>query len=361
MVVLTKEIQYNGRLHCKANRYKTSSQTRVNCQVNDYDDAQKPMCWGLQHFPEIRVFTYQKKLRVSTKSFSEAEITVLEQSRPKRPASDEQLIEELSKGGITARRYPPERIKSANGRDRIIKIELYGTNYCAPHARRGRQRSDRRSWHSYARRDYTSEELELDRTLRKQAGMSNAKLGMLQYVVRDLRICKLKTPRELPRRYPATSQNAPRTTSGIPLGPIEASLCIVLRISLFSNDCIFILCYRSRSCSAIDFQKFLEELCLNRLPVVILGDFNFFDIRWSRLSQSLSKSRLSRQGSLFINFVESHSFTQTVLEPTHAAPFSTSDHATVTFTLSTIHSQPVSKPILDFAKDYDPYAVTFSL
>ncbi|KAK6053184.1 hypothetical protein COOONC_09312 [Cooperia oncophora] len=39
-------------------------------------------------------------------------------------SGDEQLIEELSKGGITARRYPPERIKSANGRDRIIKIEL---------------------------------------------------------------------------------------------------------------------------------------------------------------------------------------------------------------------------------------------
>ncbi|KAK6058336.1 hypothetical protein COOONC_04095 [Cooperia oncophora] len=138
-----------------------------------------------------------------------------------------QLIEELSKGDITARRYPPERIKSANGRDRIIKIELPSQalrDKLLHHMRSGRQSLTRRFVHSYARRDYTSEELELDRTLRKQAGMSNAKLGMLQYVVRDLRICKLKTPRELPRRYPATSQSAPRTTSGIPLGPIEASL-----------------------------------------------------------------------------------------------------------------------------------------
>ncbi|KAK6035607.1 hypothetical protein COOONC_26886 [Cooperia oncophora] len=294
---------------------------------------------------------------------------------------------------------PPERMKSANGRDRIIKIELPSQalrDKLLHHMRSGRQSLTRRFVHSYARRDYTSEELELDRTLRKQAGIPPKELSIEAILIHSYR-------------------NAPRTTSGTLLGPIEASLlstpyivyrcdrdgdtpgggvlamirddissslissicfsvylqCIVLRISLFSNDCIFILCYRSRSCSAVDFQKLLlyvEELCLNKVPVVILGDFNFFD------PMSLSKSRLSRQGSLFINFVESHSFTQTVLEPTHGrnildlvltnsphiigstsvqAPFSTSDHATVTFTLSTIHSQPVSKPILNFAKgDY---------
>ncbi|VDM49830.1 unnamed protein product [Toxocara canis] len=44
-----------------------------------------------------------------------------------------------------------------------------------------------------------------DRNLRQQAGTLNAQAKMLKYVVRDLRIVTLKTPRELlPRKmYPA--------------------------------------------------------------------------------------------------------------------------------------------------------------
>ncbi|KAK6036425.1 hypothetical protein COOONC_26070 [Cooperia oncophora] len=42
--------------------------------------------------------------------------------------------------------------------------------------------------------------------LRKEAGRRNANLGKLQYVVRNLRIHELNTPRELPRRFLSSSQ-----------------------------------------------------------------------------------------------------------------------------------------------------------
>ncbi|VDK58452.1 unnamed protein product [Cylicostephanus goldi] len=59
----------------------------------------------------------------------------------------------------------------------------------------GRLSLTRQFIHSYARKDYTREELEFDRTLRRKAGLMNRQEGKLLYVVRDLRIHKLKNPR----------------------------------------------------------------------------------------------------------------------------------------------------------------------
>lgn len=68
------------------------------------------------------------------------------------------------------------------------------------HMRTGRQSLTKDYIHSYARRDYTREELEYDRTLRKKAGTMNSEEGKLVYVVRDLVIPNLNAPRDLPVR-----------------------------------------------------------------------------------------------------------------------------------------------------------------
>ena len=54
--------------------------------------------------------------------------------------------------------------------------------------------------HTYARTDYTREEIEYDRALPKKAGIVNGQEGKLAYIVRDLAIHKLTSPRELPAR-----------------------------------------------------------------------------------------------------------------------------------------------------------------
>ncbi|KAK6038615.1 hypothetical protein COOONC_23880 [Cooperia oncophora] len=88
--------------------------------------------------------------------------------------------------------------------------------------------------HSYARRDYTKEELDYDRQLRKRAGLLNANAGKLSYVVRDLAIHKLKTPRDLPRSIsrsssievvPTPSPDADRSPITSPMVPSRADVC----------------------------------------------------------------------------------------------------------------------------------------
>ncbi|EYC00245.1 hypothetical protein Y032_0117g691 [Ancylostoma ceylanicum] len=71
--------------------------------------------------------------------------------------------------------------------------------------RTGRQSLTQHFIHFFVRRDYTPEELALDRSLRKQAGDLNAQAGKLLYVVRDFEIFKLKAPCDLPRRTMTTA------------------------------------------------------------------------------------------------------------------------------------------------------------
>ncbi|VDO81592.1 unnamed protein product [Haemonchus placei] len=142
-------------------------------------------------------------------------------------SGDDELIEEFSKGRITAHRHPPVKPRNQGGRDRIIKIELPSSamkDRLLRHMKSGRQSLTRRFVHSYARRDYTVEELELDRSLRKQAGLANAKVGKLQYVVRDLQIHQLKNARQLSHRGSTSFSESAKASSGSWVGSMDASI-----------------------------------------------------------------------------------------------------------------------------------------
>uniref|UniRef100_A0A0N4W2Z7 SAM domain-containing protein n=1 Tax=Haemonchus placei TaxID=6290 RepID=A0A0N4W2Z7_HAEPC len=126
-----------------------------------------------------------------------------------------------------AHRHPPVKPRNQGGRDRFIKIEVPSSamkDKLLRHMKSGRQSLTRRFVHSYARRDYTVEELELDRSLRKQAGLANAKVGKLQYVVRDLQIHQLKNARHLPYRSPTSSSKSAKVSSGSLVGSMDASI-----------------------------------------------------------------------------------------------------------------------------------------
>ncbi|KHJ80840.1 hypothetical protein OESDEN_19480 [Oesophagostomum dentatum] len=117
------------------------------------------------------------------------------------------LKREFDEGRISIRRHPSGRPHGPGRRGRIIKITLSNQSLrdaLLMHMKNGRQSLTKDFVHSYPRRDYTVEELELDRSLRKQAGELNAQCG------------RLKQPRDLPirpqwpRQSPSTSLNAER-------------------------------------------------------------------------------------------------------------------------------------------------------
>uniref|UniRef100_A0A7I4Z501 Uncharacterized protein n=1 Tax=Haemonchus contortus TaxID=6289 RepID=A0A7I4Z501_HAECO len=147
-------------------------------------------------------------------------------------SGDDELIEEeyyrgFSKRRITAHRRLPMKPRNQGGRDRVIKIELPSSDMkdkLLRHMKSGRQSLTRRFVQSYARRDYTVEEWELDRSLRKQAGLANAKVRKLQYVVGDLQIHQLKNARHLPYRSPTSFSESAKVPSGSLVGSMDASI-----------------------------------------------------------------------------------------------------------------------------------------
>ncbi|XGW07566.1 hypothetical protein V3C99_010605 [Haemonchus contortus] len=116
-------------------------------------------------------------------------------------SGDQELLNEFNSGRIVAHRYPKTKPVSKNPRPRIIKISLGSQRLrdrLLDHMRAGRLSLTKDFVHSYARTDYTKEELAYDRSLRQKAGIMNREEGKLSYVVRDLAIHKLRTPRDLP-------------------------------------------------------------------------------------------------------------------------------------------------------------------
>ncbi|KIH68738.1 hypothetical protein ANCDUO_00929 [Ancylostoma duodenale] len=139
------------------------------------------------------------------------------------------LIREFEEGRISIHRHPDGRPR---GRGRMIKIPLSNQalrDSLLSHMKSGRQSLTQELMHSFARRDYTVEELSLDRSLRKQAGDLNAQAAKLLYVVRDFDIVKLKTPRDLPKRpltlYPSSgvANSNSRTKGPQPSTPSPSS------------------------------------------------------------------------------------------------------------------------------------------
>ncbi|KIH47879.1 hypothetical protein ANCDUO_22056 [Ancylostoma duodenale] len=119
-------------------------------------------------------------------------------------SGDQELLKELNSGKIDFHRHPAVRSRLPNARPRIIKITLRNQELrdrLLQHMRTGRQSLTRQYVHSYARPDYTREEIDYDRALRKKAGVMNETEGKLMYVVRDLAIHKLRVPRDLPSRH----------------------------------------------------------------------------------------------------------------------------------------------------------------
>ncbi|KAK6060489.1 hypothetical protein COOONC_01848 [Cooperia oncophora] len=91
-------------------------------------------------------------------------------------ACDNELMSQWKAGNIKIARFPHNR-SAASRKPRIIKINLPSQELrdrLLAFMRKGRLSFTQTFYHSYARRDYTREELDYDRQLRKRAGMLNA-------------------------------------------------------------------------------------------------------------------------------------------------------------------------------------------
>ncbi|EYC17757.1 hypothetical protein Y032_0029g1855 [Ancylostoma ceylanicum] len=109
-------------------------------------------------------------------------------------SGDQELLAEWEAQKIDIRRYPERRDRLTTDRPRIIKITTRNRELrdkFSDQMRRGRLSLTRQFVHSFARKDYTCEELEFDRALRKKAGLLNQQAGKLLYIMRDLSIQKL--------------------------------------------------------------------------------------------------------------------------------------------------------------------------
>lgn len=141
-------------------------------------------------------------------------------------SGDDELLSEWRNRKIDVRRFPEGQVRSNDQRPRIIKIALRSKDLrdkLLDHMRRGRLSLTSQFVHSYARKDYTREELEFDRALRRKAGEMNKQEGKLSYVVRDLSIHKLKTPRDLTARSGNSSVSRPRDSSNNSCLPLQSS------------------------------------------------------------------------------------------------------------------------------------------
>jgi hypothetical protein len=69
--------------------------------------------------------------------------------------------------------------------------------------------------HSYARRDYTVEEMIMDREKRQEAGKLNQDAGKLTWVVRNFELCKLRNPRDLPQKQRSANDAMETDSSAI--------------------------------------------------------------------------------------------------------------------------------------------------
>jgi hypothetical protein len=98
-------------------------------------------------------------------------------------------------------RLPADKPRKKDERPRPIKVELPNPELRARllallRAKRHQLTADMH--HSYARNDYTKEQMSLDFELRRKAGKMNKEANKLKFVVRDLEICTIRNPRELP-------------------------------------------------------------------------------------------------------------------------------------------------------------------
>ncbi|KIH59300.1 hypothetical protein ANCDUO_10472 [Ancylostoma duodenale] len=97
-------------------------------------------------------------------------------------SGDDDLLRELNCGRVELRRHPRIKSSANNSRPRIIKIKLQTQELrdrLLRYMKSGRQSMTQRFIHSYARTDYTREEINYDRILRRKAGQMNQQEGAL--------------------------------------------------------------------------------------------------------------------------------------------------------------------------------------
>ncbi|MFH4978003.1 hypothetical protein AB6A40_004712 [Gnathostoma spinigerum] len=118
-----------------------------------------------------------------------------------RESNNRELLEAFESGTISTQLHPSYEVPQR--RSRPLKV-------CFPskslrdefinYVRFNKPSKIKELPHCHIRHDYTQQELSEDRRQRQQAGLMNAQTNQLEYVVRDLRIVKLKSPRVLPKR-----------------------------------------------------------------------------------------------------------------------------------------------------------------
>lgn len=134
---------------------------------------------------------------------------------------DEHLLSVIEK--VSFHRHPLE--KKEGSRDRPIKIQFLNQkdrDSFIHHVRHSQACRLSGSYHAFVRRDLTMEELEVDRSMRREAGKRNAEVGQLEFVVRDLRIVRLSNPRPLPPRS-QEALNRSKTSSATQIYPVSAN------------------------------------------------------------------------------------------------------------------------------------------
>ncbi|EYC14731.1 hypothetical protein Y032_0039g125 [Ancylostoma ceylanicum] len=198
--ILSRLVDFEAKIesfHGSASNQKSllhSTMIKVEADRQRIDDKQKRITWvGIdEQSDEQSIRRFDREILREVIHTSE----------------DDQLIREFEQGQITSHRHSVGKPRRPGERGRIIKISLPTQalrDSLLAHMRSGRQSLTQQFVHSYARRDYTAEELSLDRMLRKEAGDRNAREGKLIYIVRDFDIVKLNTPRDLPKRSSASA------------------------------------------------------------------------------------------------------------------------------------------------------------
>ncbi|MFH4979093.1 hypothetical protein AB6A40_005802 [Gnathostoma spinigerum] len=145
-----------------------------------------------------------------------------------RQSDNRELLDALEAGNISTQRHPSYEVTP--GRTRPLKVSFPSKtlrDQFINYVRFNKPQRIKNHPHCYVRRDYTDHELCEDRRLRQQAGIMNAQAKQLKYVVRDLRIITLKSPRELPKRVlnPLSSSDIECNSSAVNpcLYPINSS------------------------------------------------------------------------------------------------------------------------------------------
>ena len=114
------------------------------------------------------------------------------------------------------------------------------------------------------------------------------------------------------------------TLSEIPLEENSFSCSLYCNVKTNSNDTFIIgVVYRSPNSNEVDNNKLIEQInyvctksCVNRDKLVLLGDFNFPEIDWTREDTTIRDE--NNKCNVFLSCVHENYLTQFIKQDTHA-------------------------------------------